>query len=112
MFGFFIDFHQHFLFVRFVFFNPPAPNRERIRRGATVDKVVCKKNLGRLTRLYLKAEHERQHNYLKVFVGGGSGRGLWVVVHIRREDGIRAIQLYCVEFRLRTLESGSCVLEQ
>lgn len=41
-------------------------NRERIRRGATVDKVVCKKNLGRLTRLYLKAEHERQHNYLKV----------------------------------------------
>ena len=40
-------------------------NRERIKRGATVDKTVCKKNLGRLTRLYLKAEHERQHNYLK-----------------------------------------------
>ncbi|KAJ8952187.1 hypothetical protein NQ318_022637 [Aromia moschata] len=39
--------------------------RERIRRGATVDKTVCKKNLGRLTRLYLKAEQERQHNYLK-----------------------------------------------
>lgn len=39
-------------------------NRERIRRGATVDKTVCKKNLGRLTRLYLKAEQERQHNYL------------------------------------------------
>ena len=34
-------------------------------RGATVDKTVCKKNLGRLTRLYLKAEQERQHNYLK-----------------------------------------------
>jgi len=32
-------------------------NRERIRRGATVDKAVVKKNLGRLTRLYLKAEH-------------------------------------------------------
>jgi len=31
-------------------------NRERIRRGATVDKTVCKKNLGRLTRLWLKAE--------------------------------------------------------
>ena len=31
-----------------------------------VDKTVCKKNLGRLTRLYLKAEQERQHNYLKV----------------------------------------------
>jgi len=30
-----------------------------------VDKTVCKKNLGRLTRLYLKAEQERQHNYLK-----------------------------------------------
>jgi hypothetical protein len=43
-------------------------NRERIKRGATVDKVVCKKNLGRLTRLYLKAEQERQHNYLKVFI--------------------------------------------
>ena len=40
-------------------------NRERIRRGATVDKTVCKKNLGRLTRLYLKGEQERQHNYLK-----------------------------------------------
>jgi pre-mRNA-processing factor 8 len=34
-------------------------NRERIRRGATVDKTVCKKNLGRLTRLYLKTEQER-----------------------------------------------------
>ncbi|CAF3962236.1 unnamed protein product [Rotaria magnacalcarata] len=40
-------------------------NRERIRRGATVDKTVCKKHLGRLTRLYLKAEQERQHNYVK-----------------------------------------------
>lgn len=40
-------------------------NRERIRRGATVDKTVCKKNMGRLTRLFLKAEQERQHNYLK-----------------------------------------------
>ena len=40
-------------------------NRERIRRGATVDKTVCKKNLGRLTRLWIKAEQERQHNYLK-----------------------------------------------
>ena len=26
---------------------------------------MCRKNLGRLTRLYLKAEQERQHNYLK-----------------------------------------------
>ncbi|KNC53021.1 pre-mRNA-processing-splicing factor 8 [Thecamonas trahens ATCC 50062] len=40
-------------------------NRERINRGAPVDKIVAKKNLGRLTRLYLKAEQERQHNYLK-----------------------------------------------
>ena len=40
-------------------------NRERIRRGATVDKTVCRKNLGRLTRLWLKAEQERQHSYLK-----------------------------------------------
>ncbi|KAI9161166.1 hypothetical protein LWI28_015047 [Acer negundo] len=28
-------------------------------------KTVCRKNLGRLTRLWLKAEQERQHNYLK-----------------------------------------------
>jgi len=40
-------------------------NRERIKRGATVDKTVCKKNLGCLTRLWLKGEQERQHNYLK-----------------------------------------------
>ncbi|KAJ1921385.1 pre-mRNA-splicing factor 8 [Mycoemilia scoparia] len=40
-------------------------NRERIRRGATVDKAVARKNLGRLTRLWLKAEQERQNNYLK-----------------------------------------------
>ncbi|SPO42226.1 uncharacterized protein PSFLO_07709 [Pseudozyma flocculosa] len=40
-------------------------NRERIRRGATVHKTVSKKNLGRLTCLYLKAEQERQNSYLK-----------------------------------------------
>ncbi|GER42713.1 pre-mRNA-processing-splicing factor 8 [Striga asiatica] len=40
-------------------------NRDHIRRGATVDKTVCRKNHGRLTRLWLKAEQERQHNYLK-----------------------------------------------
>jgi pre-mRNA-processing factor 8 len=40
-------------------------NRERIRRGATVDKTVAKKNVGRLTRLWLKSEQERQQNYLK-----------------------------------------------
>ena len=51
-------------------------NRERIRRGATVDKTVCRKNLGRLTRLYLKAEQERQHNYLKVR-WGARGQGRW-----------------------------------
>ena len=40
-------------------------NRERIRRGVTVYKTVARKNLGRLTRLWLKAEHERQFNYTK-----------------------------------------------
>ncbi|KAK4686129.1 pre-mRNA-processing factor 8, partial [Tremellales sp. Uapishka_1] len=40
-------------------------NRQRIQRGATVDKAVVRKNLGRLTRLYLKAEQERQNGYLK-----------------------------------------------
>ncbi|MFS7999195.1 putative PROCN domain, pre-mRNA-processing-splicing factor 8 [Helianthus anomalus] len=40
-------------------------NRERIRRGATVDKTICRNNLGRLTRLCFKTEQERQHNYLR-----------------------------------------------
>lgn len=31
----------------------------------TLQKTVSKKNLGRLTRLYLKAEQERQNSYLK-----------------------------------------------
>jgi hypothetical protein len=39
-------------------------NRERIKRGATVDKTVCRKNLGRLTRLYLKSEQVRQTRLL------------------------------------------------
>ena len=54
-------------------------NRERIRRGATVDKTVCKKNLGRLTRLYLKAEQERQHNYLKVGVFACRLLNMWPI---------------------------------
>lgn len=40
-------------------------SRERIKKGATVDKTVCKKNLGKMTRLWLKAEQERQHNFQK-----------------------------------------------
>ncbi|EDR30125.1 pre-mRNA-processing-splicing factor, putative [Entamoeba dispar SAW760] len=39
--------------------------RERTKRGCTADKTVSKKNLGRLTRLWLKGEQERQFNYLK-----------------------------------------------
>lgn len=38
-------------------------NRERIRRGATVEKTVVKKNLGRLTRLWVKNEQERQNEF-------------------------------------------------
>lgn len=38
--------------------------RERIRTGSIMDKTVCKKNVGRLTRLYFKNEQERQRNYL------------------------------------------------
>jgi hypothetical protein len=33
--------------------------------AALLATLVCKKNLGRLTRLWLKAEQERQHNFLK-----------------------------------------------
>ncbi len=57
-------------------------NRERIRRGATVDKTVCRKNLGRLTRLYLKAEQERQHNYLKVRARSAAA-DIWSCQHPR-----------------------------
>lgn len=35
-------------------------NRDRIMKGSTVEKTVAKKNLGRLTRLWMKAEQERQ----------------------------------------------------
>lgn len=40
-------------------------NRERIKRGATVEKTVARKNLGRLTRLWFKNEQERQKNIEK-----------------------------------------------
>ena len=40
-------------------------NRERIRQGTTVEKTVAKKNLGRLTRLWIKNEQERQSNFAK-----------------------------------------------
>jgi pre-mRNA-processing factor 8 len=33
--------------------------------GATVDKTICQKNLGRLTHLWLKTKQEWQHDYLK-----------------------------------------------
>lgn len=35
-------------------------NRDRIKSGAHVEKIVLKKNLGRLTRLWIKHEQERQ----------------------------------------------------
>lgn len=31
-------------------------NRRKIREGFTIDKTVCKKNVGRLSRLYFKNE--------------------------------------------------------
>ena len=40
-------------------------NRERIRRGATVEKTVVKKNVGRLTRLWLKSEQDRQAEFAR-----------------------------------------------
>lgn len=39
------------IFLKYLF-SVAHYNRERIRRGATVDKAVVKKNLGRLTRSY------------------------------------------------------------
>ncbi|CCD23994.1 U4/U6-U5 snRNP complex subunit PRP8 NDAI_0C03340 [Naumovozyma dairenensis CBS 421] len=40
-------------------------NRERIQRGVHVEKTVMKKNLGRLTRLWIKNEQERQNEIEK-----------------------------------------------
>ncbi|KAF6056038.1 PROCN domain family protein [Candida parapsilosis] len=40
-------------------------NRERIRKGTHVEKTVAKKNLGRLTRLWIKKESERQTDFGK-----------------------------------------------
>ncbi|KAH3674624.1 hypothetical protein WICMUC_003170 [Wickerhamomyces mucosus] len=37
-------------------------NRERIMKGTTVEKTVARKNLGRLTRLWMKSEQERQQS--------------------------------------------------
>lgn len=40
-------------------------NRDRITRGATVEKSMVKKNLGRLTRLWIKDEQTRQSDFSK-----------------------------------------------
>lgn len=40
-------------------------NRERIQRGGSIEKTVVKKNLGRLTRLWIKNEQDRQLEYQK-----------------------------------------------
>ena len=62
-----------------------------------VDKTVCKKNLGRLTRLYLKAEQERQHNYLKV---RGRGRG---------QTGRRVSRSICLYADLENAAALCCI---
>lgn len=40
-------------------------NRERMQKGAYIEKAVAKKNLGRLTRLWIKNEQDRQLEYQK-----------------------------------------------
>ncbi|CAI5756086.1 unnamed protein product [Candida verbasci] len=40
-------------------------NRDRIRKGVQVEKTVAKKNLGRLTRLWIKNEQDRQLDFNK-----------------------------------------------
>ncbi|KAJ2777092.1 pre-mRNA-splicing factor 8 [Coemansia javaensis] len=57
-------------------------NRERIRRGATADKAVARRNCGRLTRLWLKAEQERQRSYLKdgPYVGAEEAVAIYTTV--------------------------------
>ena len=39
-------------------------NRERIRHGKVADKAVARKNLGRITRLWLREEQQRQQSYV------------------------------------------------
>ncbi|KAL0224761.1 hypothetical protein RCL1_002673 [Eukaryota sp. TZLM3-RCL] len=39
--------------------------RERVKKGVAIDRVAAKKNLGRIARLYLKEEQNRQNLYLK-----------------------------------------------
>ncbi len=59
--------------------------RARIARGATVDKTAVRKNQGRLTRLFLRAEQERQADYLK------SGPYITSEVRCRRFHGNSAV---------------------
>ncbi|KAG7195924.1 pre-mRNA-splicing factor 8 [Scheffersomyces spartinae] len=40
-------------------------NRDRLMKGSTVEKTVAKKNLGRLSRLWLKNEQQRQIDFVK-----------------------------------------------
>ena len=39
-------------------------NRNRIKHGDHIDKVAARKNLGQLTRLWIKSEHQRQLDYI------------------------------------------------
>lgn len=71
-------------------------NRERIRRGATVDKSVAKKNLGRLSRLAMKAEQERQHNYRKDGPYVSSEQG--VAVYMTTVNWLEARQFSAIPF--------------
>lgn len=70
-------------------------NRERIRRGATVDKTVCKKNLGRLTRLMLKSEQERQHNYRKDGPCASASRCLHSRMHVPKTPNRDSVETGC-----------------
>jgi len=54
-------------------------NRERIRRGATVDKTVCKKNLGRLT-ILMKHYLELRGIYLHIELSKKLEFNLWICI--------------------------------
>nr|UXY88510.1 splicing factor Prp8 [Cryptomonas curvata] len=40
-------------------------DREKIRRGSKIDKILIKKNTGKMTRLWFRAEQNRQMNYIE-----------------------------------------------
>eukprot|EP00762_Andalucia_godoyi_P001187 ANDGO_02083.mRNA.1 Pre-mRNA-processing-splicing factor 8A len=70
--------------------NVTHQNREKIKKGLVVDKILCRKNLGRISRLFLREEHERQNSYMRdgPYISPQEGVGMYTAMvnwlHSRR----------------------------